>query len=99
MVARFSKALASKLFSNRNNHKETKFSFCQRSPTVPVTANDRNDHDHWDRIRVYLCDHSNHEQSSAIAKVNGNHQCSNCSDCNDHNNPSNHMETIVQRLQ
>ena len=29
---------------------ETKFSFCQRSPTIPATANDCNDHDRWDRI-------------------------------------------------
>ena len=40
---------------------ETKFSFCQRSPTIPATANDRSDHDRWDRIRVYLSDRSDHE--------------------------------------
>ena len=44
--------IASKVFSDRNDHMETKFSFCQRSPTIPATANDRNDHDRWDRIRV-----------------------------------------------
>ena len=60
--------IASKLFSDRNDHMETKFSFFQRSPTIPATANDRNDHDCWDRIRVYLCDRSDREQSSAIAK-------------------------------
>ena len=48
--------IASKLFSDHNDHMETKFSFCQRSPKIPATANDRNDHDRWDRIRVYLCD-------------------------------------------
>ena len=60
--------IASKVFSDRNDHMETKFSFCQRSPTIPATANDRNDHDRWDRIRVYLCDRSDRERSSAIAK-------------------------------
>ena len=66
---------------------ETKFSFCQRSPTIPATANDRNDHNHWDRI-VNDCQRSQ--------KVNGNDQCSNCSHRND---PSDHMETIAQRSQ
>ena len=60
--------IASKVFSDRNDHMETKFSFCQRSPTIPATANDRNDHDRWDRIRVYLCDRSDREGSSSIAK-------------------------------
>ena len=40
----------SKLFSDLNDHMETKISFCQRSSTIPATANDRNDHDRWDRI-------------------------------------------------
>ena len=44
--------IASKLFSDRNDHMETKFSFCQRPPTIPATTNDRNDHDRWD-FRVY----------------------------------------------
>ena len=62
--------IASKVFSDRNDHMETKFSFCgcQRSPTIPATANDRNDHDRWDKIKVYLCDCSDRERSSAIAK-------------------------------
>ena len=60
--------IASKLFSNCNDHMDTKLSFYQQLPTIPATANDRNDHDHWDRIRVYLCNHSDHERSSAIAK-------------------------------
>ena len=75
----------------------------QQLPTIPVTANDRNNHDRWDRIRVYLCDHSDHERLSAIIndrqqlqKVIGNHQCS---DCSDRNHPSDHMETKAQRLQ
>ena len=72
------------------------FPFCQRSPTIPATANDHNDHDRWDRIRVYLCDRSDRERSSAIAKSKWNHQCSDCSDRND---PSDHMETIAQRTQ
>ena len=37
--------IASKVFSDRHNHMETKFSFCQRSPMIPATANDRSDHD------------------------------------------------------
>ena len=78
---------------------ETKFLFCQRSPTIPATANNRNDHNRWDRIRVYLCDLSDRERSSAIAQVNGNHQCSACSDRNDGNNPCDHMEIIAQRSQ
>ena len=73
---------------------ETKFSFCQRSPTIPETANDRSDHDRWDRIRVYLCDRSDRQRSQ---KVNGNRQCSHCSDRNDRNDPSDHMETTAQR--
>ena len=60
--------IASEVFSDRNDHMETKFSFCQRSPTIPATAKDRNDHDRWDRIRAYLCDRSDRERSSAIAK-------------------------------
>ena len=60
--------ITSKVFSDCNDHMETKFSFCQRSPMIPATANDRNDHDRWDRIRVYLCDRSDRERSSAIAK-------------------------------
>ena len=32
--------ITSKVFSDRNNHMETKFSFCQRSPMIPATAND-----------------------------------------------------------
>ena len=59
--------IASKLFSDRSDHMESKFLFCQRSPTIPATANDRNDHDRWDRIRVYLRDRSDRERSSAIA--------------------------------
>ena len=42
--------IASKVFSDCNDHMETKFSFCQRSPTIPATANDRNDHNCWDKI-------------------------------------------------
>ena len=53
--------IASKLFSDCNDHMEIKFSFCQRSPTIPVTANDHNDHNCWERIRVYLCNHSDRE--------------------------------------
>ena len=71
---------------------ETKFSFCQRSPTIPATANDRNDHDRGDRIRVYLCDRSDRERSRS-QQVNGNHQCS------DRNDPSDHMEIIAQGSQ
>ena len=73
---------------------ETKFLFCQRSPTIPATANDRNDHNRWDRIRVYLCNLSDHQRSQ---QVNGNHQCSDCSNRNDRNNPCDHMEIIAQR--
>ena len=79
------------------------FLFCQRSPTIPATANDRNSHDRWDRIRVYLCDRSDRERSWTIVndrqrsqKVNGNHQCS---DRNDRNDPSDHMEIIAQQSQ
>ena len=39
---------------------------------------------------------NDHQRSQ---KVNGNHQCSDRSDRNDRNDPSNHMETIAQRLQ
>ena len=45
--------IASKLFSDRSDLMETKFSFCQQSPMIPATANDHNDHNCWDRIRVY----------------------------------------------
>ena len=48
---------------------ETKFSYGPRSPTILATANDRNDHDRWDRIRVHLRDCSDREQSSAIATI------------------------------
>ena len=82
-----------KLFSDCNDHMETKFSFCQRSLMIPATAKD---HDHWDRIRVYLRDHSNRERSSAITTSYGNHQYSNR---NDRNNPSDHMEIIAQGSQ
>ena len=43
---------------------KTKLSFCQRTPTIPATDND---HDRWERIRVYLCDRSDRDRSSAIA--------------------------------
>ena len=71
---------------------ETKFSFCQQSPTIPGTANDRNDHDRWDRIRVYLCDRSD--------RSDRNH----CNDPSDHmeiedlNDPSDYMEIKLQQL-
>ena len=72
---------------------ETKFSFCQRSPTIPATANDR-----WDRIRIpAIVAIVNDRQRSQ--KVNGNHKCSDCSDRNDRNDPSDHMEIIAQRSQ
>ena len=35
--------IANKAFSDRNDHMETKFSFCQRSPTIPATANNPSD--------------------------------------------------------
>ena len=53
-------------------------------------ASDRNDHDGWDRIRVYLCDLSDRQR---LQKVHGNHQRSDCSDRND---PSDPMEIIAQ---
>ena len=66
--------ITSKLFSDCNDHTETKFSFCQRSPTIPATAHDRNDHDCWDGIRAYLCDNSDRNKlmettSAAIAVI------------------------------
>ena len=76
---------------------ETKFSFCQRSPTIPATANDRN---------ITIAGIESESISAIVAivndrqrsqKVNGNHQCSDCSDRNDRNDPSDHMETIAQR--
>ena len=68
LFARIRHILTSKVFSDRNDHMETNCSFYQRSLTIAATANDRNDHDRWDRIRVYLCDRSDRERSSAIAK-------------------------------
>ena len=81
----------SKQFSDRSDHMETKFSFCQRSATIAATANDRNDHDRWDRIGVYLLDH---QQSQ---RFDGNHQYSNCNDHSDRNDHPDHMETIAQQ--
>ena len=37
-------ASASKLFSDHNDHMETKFSFCQRSPTILAIVTIINDH-------------------------------------------------------
>ena len=72
---------------------ETKFSLCQRSPTIPATANNGNDHDRLDRIRESISATivivSDRQRSQ---KFNGNHQCSDCSDRND---PSDHMEIIA----
>ena len=64
------------------------FHFASKSPTIPATANDRNDHDRWDRI-------VNDRQRSQKVNGNprGNHQCS------DRNDPSDHMETIAQPSQ
>ena len=53
--------IASKLFSDRSDHMETKFSFLLAISNDPATAKDR-----WDRIRVYLRDR---EGSSAISAI------------------------------
>ena len=73
---------------------ETKLSFCQRSPTMPMTANDRDDHDRYRSLGIKS------ESISAIMndrqrlqRANGNHQYS------DLNDPSDYMEINLQRLQ
>ena len=80
--------IASKLFSDRNDHMETKFSFCQRSPTIATITIAGIESESISAI-------VNDRQRSQ--KVNGNHQCSDCSDGNDCNDPSDHMEIIAQR--
>ena len=80
--------IASKLFSNRNDHMETKFSYCQRLPTIATIMIAGIGSESISAIVAVVNDRQRSQ------KVNGNHQCSDCSDRND---PSDHMEIIAQR--
>ena len=51
-----------------------------RSPMIQATANDRNDHNRWDRsesISAIVAIMNNRQRSQ---QVNGNHQCSDRND-------------------
>ena len=72
---------------------ETKFSFCQRLPTIAMITIDGIESESISAIVAIVNDRQRSQN------VNGNHQCSDCNDRDDRNDPSDHMETIVQRSQ
>ena len=88
--------ITSKLFSDRNNHIETKFLFCQRSlmtPRLPTIAEIESE-----SISTIIAIMNDRQR---LQRINGNHQCSyrkDCSDRNDRNDLNEHMEIIEQRL-
>ena len=90
--------IASKLFSDRNDHMETKCHFAsdrQRSQRPPMIATITIAGIESESIFAIVAIVNDRQRSQ---KVNGNHQCSDCSDRNDCNDSSDHMETIAQRL-
>ena len=80
--------IAGKFLSDCNNNMETKFSFCQRLPTIAGIESESNS-----AIMAIVNNPQRWQQ------VNGNHQCSDCSDCNDRNDPSDYMEIKAQESQ
>ena len=66
---------------------ETKFLFCQRSPTIPAITIVGIESESISAIVAIVNDRQRSQ------KVNGYHQCS------DRNDPSDHMEIIAQRSQ
>ena len=89
--------IASKVFSDRNDHMEKNFHFAsdrQRSQRLPTIATITIAGIESESISAIVAIVNDRQRSQ---KVNGNHH--QCSDCSDRNDPSDHMETIAQRSQ